>query len=413
MSNERGTRLPQVLVFADVWPQLQIHSERIELHNVTGDIPTPAELAAADVVLVIGPVQNAQLELAGAMKLALERGATLVFIYNAHFQDFDQRFLQELVQFSARQVSGSVLAVAEEPAPHPDFREYLTVHGQTDLQLYSLPDGVEVLAHAVVTSSPYQAEPTAVRIGLASGSLYVLPYQPPTNFWTMLERLVTAVLEHQEGMHLTLPPFFEELRTPGEEDVVQGIATARKELERLDGQRAGLTRHKHLVGHFSGERLERLVIEELNLVLSRTEVQAHDVEERYVEDFQLVDTAGARRALGESKAVGRGVALGHVDQVNSHRSELFDATADELPGLLIVNTFRNDDTLPRRRESVNERVVRHARRMNVLILRSWDLYQLVVRRLAGRDDGTEILRALDGGGGWLEVEEADLTIHTR
>jgi hypothetical protein len=414
MSNGRGTRLPQVLVFADVWPQVQIHSERMELRRVAGNVPSPAELAAADVVLVIGPVQDAQygLELAGAMKLALERGATLVFTYNARFQEFDQRFVYELVQFSGRPISGSVLAAATKPAPHPAFREYLTVHGQTDLQLHNLPEGVEVLAHAVVAIQPYKAEPTAVRIGFARGSLYILPYQPSASLWVMLERLVGAVLEHREGMHLTIPPFFETLRVPGEEEVVDGIAAAREELERLEGQRAALTRHKHLVGHFSSEQLERLVIEELNLVFSGTGVQARDVEERYVEDFELVDATGARKALGESKAAGGGVGLSHVDQVNSHRSELFDATADELAGLLVVNTFRNDDVANRRRESVNERVVRHARRMNVLILRSWDLYQLAVRRLAGQDDGADVLGALVGGGGWLEVEEAGLTTHT-
>jgi hypothetical protein len=301
--------------------------------------------------------------------------------------------------------------VATKPAPHPAFHEYLTIHGQTDLQLYNLPSGVEVLAHAVVSIEPYKAEPTAVRFGFARGSLYVLPYQPSASPWVLLERLVGAVLEHQEGVHLTVPSFFQELWVPGEEEVLQGIAAARERLERLEGQRAGFTRHKHLVGHFSGEQLERLVIEELNLVLPGTAIQARDVEERYVEDFELVDAADTRKALGESKAAGGGVALGHVDQVNSHRSELFDATADELPGLLVVNTFRNDDVADRRREAVNERVVRHARRMNVLVLRSWDLYQLTVRRLGGQDDGTDILGALLGGGGWLEVDEAGVTTH--
>jgi hypothetical protein len=111
MTNGCGTQLPQVLVFSDVWPQVQIRSERIELHHVAGGVPSPAELAAAHVVLVIGPVTNAQygLELAGAMKLAFERGGTLVFIYNARFQESDQRFIYELVQSSARQISGSVL----------------------------------------------------------------------------------------------------------------------------------------------------------------------------------------------------------------------------------------------------------------------------------------------------------------
>jgi hypothetical protein len=227
----------------------------------------------------------------------------------------------------------------------------------------------------------------------------------------MLERLVGAVLEHQEGMHVTLPSFFEELTVPGEDEVLEEIAAAREKLERLEGQRADLARHKQLIGHFSGDQFERLVTEELNLVLSETGVQAHDVEERYVEDFELVDLDD-RKALGEAKAIGGGVALPHVNQVNSHRSELFDAAVDELPGLLVVNTFRNDDVADRQRESVNKRVVRHARRMNVLILRSWDLYQLVVRRLAGQDDGADVLEALIGGGGWLEVEEAGLTIHT-
>jgi hypothetical protein len=223
----------------------------------------------------------------------------------------------------------------------------------------------------------------------------------------MLERLAQAVVEHREGRLVAVPPFFEELRLPDEEKVVQGIVAARRELERLEDQRAALTKHKHLIGHFAADQLEKLVVEEMNPVLSGSGVQA-----RAVEDFELVDAAGTRKALAESKGVGGGVAPGHVDQVNNHLSKGFDASADELPGLLVVNAFRNDDTLDRRRESVNERIVRHARRMNVLVLRTWDLYQLVVQRLAGHDDGAEILGALLGGGGWLEVEESGLTTHT-
>ena len=126
MSRGRGTRLPQVLVFAEVWPQVQIHSDQMELRHVAGSVPSPPELTDADAVLIMGPVKDAQysLELAGAMKLALERGATFVFMYNTRLQELDQRF-HELVQFSARQISGSPLAVATKPMPHPAFREYL------------------------------------------------------------------------------------------------------------------------------------------------------------------------------------------------------------------------------------------------------------------------------------------------
>jgi|Tabmets5t2r1_1033131.scaffolds.fasta_scaffold10255_1 hypothetical protein len=403
------------MIMSDEQAWLNLSSGLMEFSFVSGVLP-PAEFAAADLVVFIGPMTNLQrgVELAGAMKLALERRATFVFLYNTLFLEHDRRFIYQLLPyFSDRPITGqSVQAAASEPAPHPAFRAYITQHGQTDLQFYSLPDGAEVLASAVVTSQPYQASPTAVRIEFAGGSVYVLPYQPPTSPQMMLERLVEAVLEHQEGRLVAVPPFFEELRVPDEDKVIQGIVDARDELERLERQRVELTRHKHLVGHLSGEQLEDLVIEEMNLILSGTEVQARDVEERHVEDFELVDTAGTRKALAESKAAGGGVTLGHVNQVNSHRSELFDATVDELPGLLVVNTFRNDDALDRRRESVHERIVRHARRMNVLVLRSWDVYQLVVRRLEGRNDGAEVLAALLGGGGWLEVEETSLRTHT-
>jgi hypothetical protein len=402
------------MVITDDTGWVAVRSDQVQLEHV-GVLP-PDEFVAADFALFIGPMSNPQrgLELAGALKLALERGATLVFLYRGTFEAPDHSFIGEFVQLASRPITGSVVrAAATDPAPHPAFRTYITMHGQTDLQFYNLPEGTEVLAHAPIPSPPptRQVEPTAVRIGIAAGSLYILPYQPSSSPSVMLERLVQAVIDHREGRLVAVPPFFEELRVPGEEKVVAGIVAARDELDRLEGQRAALTKHKHLVGHFSGEQLEDLVVEEMNLVLSGSGVQARDVEERYVEDFELVDVAGIRKALAESKGVGGGLALGHVDQVNNHRSE-FNASADELPGLLVVNAFRNDDTLGRRQESVHERIVRHARRMNVLVLRTWDLYELVVRRLAGHDDSAQILGALLGGGGWLEVEETGLTTHT-
>jgi hypothetical protein len=352
------------------------------------------------------------LELAGALKLAVEGGATLVFLYNATLAEPDRNFLYEFEpELASMQIIGSVRAAATEPAPHPAFQTYIRLHGQTDLQFNHLPDGAEVLAHAMTALPPtLQVSPTAVCVEVGRGSLYVLPYQLPSRRDVMFDHLIEAVVAHREGRLIAIPPFFEELRVPGEDDVVKGIAAAKLELERLEGQRADLTKHKHLVGHFSGEQLERLVVEELNFVLSGSEMQARDVEERYIEDFELVDPAGTRKALAESKGVGVGIGLREVDQVSNHRSE-FNASADELPGLLVVNTFRNDDTLDRRGEAVHERIVRHARQMNVLVLRSWDLYRLVVRRLAGHDDGAAIRGAVLGGGGWLEVSEAGLRIH--
>jgi hypothetical protein len=74
------------------------------------------------------------------LKLALERGATFVFLYRGTFEAPDQGFIGEFVQLASRPITGSVVrAAATEPAPHPAFRTYMTMHGQTDLQFYNLP----------------------------------------------------------------------------------------------------------------------------------------------------------------------------------------------------------------------------------------------------------------------------------
>ncbi|MDP8929566.1 MAG: hypothetical protein M3O70_13595 [Actinomycetota bacterium] len=169
--------------------------------------------------------------------------------------------MSEFGQIAAQQVTGSVRAAASEPPPHPAFREFMTLHGHTDQRFTVLPESVEVLAHAVVAESPYDAAPTAIRIEIADGSLYILPHHTAGNIQVLLERLTEAVLEHREGALAALPPFFDELLLPGEENVVREIEGTQAALERLEGERAALTRQKLLVGHSSGGQLERLVIE--------------------------------------------------------------------------------------------------------------------------------------------------------
>jgi len=377
-------------------------------------VPTPDDFAAADLVLILGPLrdQARTLELAGALKLARERGASVVFAYKARFDLVDPLLFRDLEPLLRGVPTGdSLKAVADHPAPHPAFREYLTLHGQTSLRFASLPDDAEVLARVQVTLIPYETAPTAVYIEYARGSLYVLPYQSAGEMWSLLDRLVQSIWDHREGRLLALPVFFDELHLPGEDQMSQAIEKHRRDLGRLEEARAALTQHKLLVGHGSGDALESLVVEELSFVLAGSGLQARDVEERGVEDFEVVDERGERRAFAESKASGRSVTLEHVNQLNSHRTELFDATSDELAGLLVVNTFRNDDALDRRRGAIDERVIRHAKRMNVLILRTWDLYELVARQLAGEDESRAVAAAIQGGGGWLEATEKELTHH--
>lgn len=137
---------------------------------------------------------------------------------------------------------------------------------------------------------------------------------------------------------------------------------------------------------------------------------ARPIEERYEEDFEIL-RRDDRVAIAEAKGVNRGVSLQDVNQVNQHRTEIVDASAEELPGLLVVNAFRSDDGIERRRTEIHDRIRRHAVRMNVCVLRSVDLYALLERRLGGADDAEEIAKViLKGGGGWLKVDRDTLEL---
>src|SRR5206468_3529171 len=97
---------------------------------------------------------------------------------------------------------------------------------------------------------------------------------------------------------------------------------------------------------------------------------------------------------------------------DNHREDLGHDTAD-LPGLLVVNVFRNDDDLVRKLgERVHPDIVETLRRQNVTLLRTADLYYLLAHQLRHGSAGTILIDALANGGGWLEVtnEEANVRV---
>lgn len=403
-----------MLVVADRWSNFVLDPATWEFAWVPGGtVPKPAELAAADLVIFFGPLSDGDraLPLSGTVKLALEQGATVVFAYAARFESADERFLSGVVALRGAQLSGRVAPPAADPAPHPALREYMVMHGHTDLRLFDLPEGAEVLAHVVQTTTPYQTAPTAARLSVGRGSLYVVPCHLTGDLLDLVDRLVHAIRNHREGRLVRTPSFFGEVDLPGEVELTSKIDTTKAELGRLEDERSELTEHKRLIGYLEGGALEAAVIDELNFVLDGSAYTARDVEELGAEDFEIW---GAERiAIAESKAAAGGVTLGHVSQLDGHRTEHLDVSADELPGLLVVNVFRNDDGLERRRdERVAQRVVKQARRLNVLVLRSWDLFELIRRRLEGADDSRELVDVLTNGGGWLEVGPGGPTLHT-
>jgi hypothetical protein len=207
-----------------------------------------------------------------------------------------------------------------------------------------------------------------------------------------------------------IPEYLHELELPGEAEIHQQIADLKGELASAAAKLDGLNHWKLLVGELSGDPFEKLVVEALNLVLEGTGYLAEDRQDAGGHDFWLV-RRGVDFALCEAKGIGGHLRRQDVGQLEVHR-ENAGRDVDEMPGLLVTNLLGTRD-LEHKSSPVSGGVARHAARLNVVVLRAWDLYGLVNLHLAGeRSARDQFIDALGAGGGWLEVD-VNRAIHNR
>lgn len=295
---------------------------------------------------------------------------------------------------------GDLAGLKPAEVSHPAFTEYVTVFGRSAQSFDGLGEDVELLAEV---RHGEDLVPTAFCYTRGAGALYVIPYQL-AGAGGFLASLISAVEDHRSGATTELPSCWTGgLRLAGEQELLDDIDHRQTEIDNLRVRADQLSRFRHLVGSLQDTALETLIIDALNVVLEGSGYTAEDREDVGAEDFLIVGPDGDF-ALAESKGIGSHVRREHVNQVDNHRSAA-GRDVDELPGLLVVNVFRNAESLEERLLPVSDDVVRQADRQNVLILRSADLYHLVSRKLATQDASGELLGALGGHGGWLEVKE--------
>lgn len=376
--------------------------------------PSIERMGEADIVVVMGPIDdgNVALTFGGEVRIAVERGATIVFLYQGWPGSVDARFLQNVLsRLTPDQVGSAMRPPLDEPPPHPAFRDYLVTNGHNTAAFHGVSDEDEILGHSGTTVDHH---PCALVSTIGEGRIYILPWHLPGvsgSAEALFDRLISSLQAHASGQTLPDPHFLADLEVAGERDVTTEIEDLSARVAAANERRNALLGHKQLVGRLKSGAFVSLVIEDLNLVLEGSRVHARSIEETFAEDFDLA-REDDRLAIAEAKGVNSGVQLNHVDQLNQHRTKLFDVGADELPGLLVVNQHRLKDDLELRQAPVAPGVIKHALRINVLILRGWDLYELVNRRLRGEDDSGALITALEGGGGWLEVREDSATVHT-
>jgi hypothetical protein len=361
-------------------------------------VPSKEAVLEAEIVIVFGPLApgGKAEQIAGILKLGAESGPTIVVLYHLTFQE-ERHVVLRLAPCNADGVT--------EGAVHPldpAFRDYLTVFGKSSMA-FDVPEDSEVLGEL-----PEGPAAWCRPIG-GTGALYVIPWflAGASGF---VDKLLEAVRNHRSGLAGDVPGYLGELRLGGEADLLARIEKAETQLDELHAEANRLLRFRLLVGPLSGNAFEQLAIKALNEVFDGTHYRAEDRQDLRIEDFWVV-VDGEDKALGEAKGLNSHIQREHVNQVDNHRAEQ-KRQVEELPGLLVVNIFRKDESLEKRLLPVNDDIVRHAVRQNVLILRGMDLYRLLSRKLDGEVVGDSLVEALNSGGGWLEVnDEKGIELH--
>ncbi len=98
----------------------------------------------------------------------------------------------------------------------------------------------------------------------------------------------------------------------------------------------------------------------------------------------------------EIKGINGGLKREHINQVDSHRERLGLPT--EIPGLLILNDFSDIDGLQERKAKRFDQVhLGHADKLNIRILRTTTLLEIVVALETERDRGSKLLQLCASG----------------
>src|SRR5262249_46855326 len=131
--------------------------------------------------------------------------------------------------------------------------------------------------------------------------------------------------------------------------------------------------------------------------------------EEFIEDAKITNDEGGPVAFIETKGVKSGVKREFINQVDSHRERHgFEAS---IPGLLIINNEMSLTGIDKRLSTtIAEDQIKHARNLNVLIVRTIDLLFFMKQLESAKDRKTKFLEILNSGGGWLKASATSYNI---
>ena len=337
------------------------------------------------------------------LALLLQKGGSYCALLVKPFVDGDSHREFVDTDLSKRQLNYRYLARTNfnSRLPHVDakqdelmrfFELYGAANSYFQIQDPKLP--IKVLATV-------NDRPVSLRIG--TSEFFIPSLEIPTDHQKFVEYftlLVDGLSSIKNKLHRDIPEWVKKFSFEEEAPISDEISGFQKRIVGLQEELDRLDYFKSCLVH-SGEPLVSVVA----AILYETTGLTCDQKDELKEDAKLIDEKGAVVAVCEIKGINRGIKRENINQTDSHRER--SEFPDNFPALLIANTgIKQAHTIEEKDEEPNTDQIKHAAKINILILRTLDLINLL--RLVRRQtlSQAEARALLLGSSGWLKVDDA-------
>ncbi len=224
------------------------------------------------------------------------------------------------------------------------------------------------------------------------------------NFNLVTTEVSRAVLDYRQKRIAEVPPWLDDFKFATEETLGSEIESLQKQIADRQGQLQIWRDYKAILST-SGDILKDRVVAILRRFF-RLHVEAP---EEYREDAKIVADTGGVIAFAEIKGTKAGIKREHINQVDSHRERA--GLSPLVPGVLIINNEMSVSGIKERSETtVPGEQIEHAKKLNVLIIRTIDLLFLIRQFEDHPDKKEKFLEIIGSGGGWLGVTSTNYQI---
>ena len=198
-------------------------------------------------------------------------------------------------------------------------------------------------------------------------------------------RSIRGILDYRQKRIAELPAWLDEFKFATEEKLGSEIEVLQKQIADQEGQIQVWKDYKAILST-SGDVLKDRVVSILRGLFGLKV----DAPEEYREDAKILDDPDSVLAFVEIKGTKSGIKREHINQVDSHRERA--SLASTVPGVLVINNEMSIAGIKDRfKTTVPGEQIDHAKKLNVLIIRTIDLLFLI-RQFEDLSDKKKVLR---------------------